>query len=53
VDKRVPVVRGGCYFGTKSSDQVLTDRTFAQDADESAIVRGFRTVSDTPPAAKK
>jgi formylglycine-generating enzyme required for sulfatase activity len=53
VDKRVPVVRGGCYFATKSNEQVLTDRTFADDADESALVRGFRTVSDKPPAAKK
>ena len=51
VDTRVPVVRGG-YFGLKSSDHVLTDRIFAADANESALARGFRTVSDTEPKRK-
>lgn len=48
VDKRVPVVRGG-HFGTKSGKSILTERHWAKDADEPALARGFRTVSDTAP----
>lgn len=48
-DKRVPVLRGG-HFGMPSSNELLTARHFADDADESTIARGFRTVSDSPPA---
>lgn len=48
--KRVPVLRGG-HFGMPGSNALLTARHFADDADESTIARGFRTVSDTPPPA--
>ena len=50
--KRVPVLRGG-HFGMPSGNEILTARHFADDADESTIARGFRTVSDTPPEVKK
>lgn len=47
-DVRVPVVRGG-NFALKSSDPVLTRRYFPESPDETVLVRGFRTASDTPP----
>lgn len=50
-DKRVPILRGG-HFGMPANGELLTARHFADDADESTIARGFRTVSDTPPPGK-
>jgi len=49
--KRVPVLRGG-HFGMQSSDELLTARHFAADADEQTPARGFRTVSETGPPVK-
>jgi len=47
-DLRVPVVRGG-HFALKSSKDVLTNRLFAQSANEATLARGFRTASDKLP----
>jgi formylglycine-generating enzyme required for sulfatase activity len=47
-DLRVPVVRGG-HFALKGSKDVLTNRLFAQSANEATLARGFRTASDTLP----
>ncbi|HEY1082198.1 MAG TPA: SUMF1/EgtB/PvdO family nonheme iron enzyme [Prosthecobacter sp.] len=51
-DLRVPVVRGG-HFALKGGSDLLTTRFFAQSASETSLARGFRTVSDTAPSAKK
>lgn len=47
-DVRTPVARGG-HFAAPPSDQVLTSRHFAESAQETSPVRGFRTASDLPP----
>ncbi|SKB01050.1 Uncharacterized conserved protein [Prosthecobacter debontii] len=51
-DLRVPVVRGG-HFALKGTNDLLITRYFAESASESTLARGFRTASDSPPAAKK
>lgn len=51
-DLRVPVVRGG-HFALKASNDLLTSRFFAESASETTLARGFRTVSDTAPAATR
>jgi formylglycine-generating enzyme required for sulfatase activity len=47
-DLKVPVVRGG-HFALKASKDVLTNRLFAQSANEATLARGFRTASDSLP----
>ena len=47
-DTRVPVLRGG-HFGLKTSNDLLTNRHFAESADEATPARGFRTVSEKQP----
>jgi formylglycine-generating enzyme required for sulfatase activity/CheY-like chemotaxis protein len=49
-EKRVPLVRGG-NFSAKSSPELLTARLFYKSPDSSSEARGFRTASDTAPAA--
>ena len=49
VDERVPVVRGG-RFDLKSSDQLLTRRSFPDSAEATTLARGFRTASNVQPA---
>jgi formylglycine-generating enzyme required for sulfatase activity/CheY-like chemotaxis protein len=44
-DVRVPVARGGSY-AYPLGDQLLTNRHFAESAQESSPARGFRTASD-------
>ena len=44
-DVRVPVARGGSY-AFPLGDQLLTNRHFAESAQESSPARGFRTASD-------
>ena len=54
-DVLVPVLRGG-HFALKSSSHVLTNRSFPQEPptpENVTVARGFRTVSDTAPAAEK
>lgn len=49
VDLFVPIVRGG-HFGLPPSDNLLTRRLLAESATDAKLARGFRTVSDSPPA---
>lgn len=49
VDLFVPIVRGG-HFGLTPSDNLLTRRLLADSATDARLARGFRTVSDSPPA---
>jgi len=44
-DVRTPVARGG-HFAASLTDQILTSRHFAESAQETSPVRGFRTAAD-------
>ncbi len=48
-DKRVPLVRGGC-FAAPSSPELLTARHFYKSPESSSEALGFRTASDQPPS---
>jgi formylglycine-generating enzyme required for sulfatase activity len=47
-DVRTPVARGG-HFAAPLTEQLLTSRHFADSAQETSPVRGFRTVADQEP----